>query len=133
MTCVWDSLMRGIRSEDWNERIGVNREQARHRPELFVDALKRLNRPTPRVSWQGEFPSEQQQRENVEWVRDYRTVGIRGGHMTSAADPFFYLLSDVLQASIVHRHRQYTMRFEPAAASRYEICVRSDGGHMSAC
>ena len=132
MTCVWDSLMRGVRDEDLTGILGLRRSEARARPEAFVEALKRRNRLTPDIKWQGETISGQQQRENLEWVRDYRTVGIRGGHLTSAADPFFFLLSDLLSVSVMHRHMQHVIRYDHPRP-RYEICVRSDGGHMAPC
>ena len=119
-----------VRNEDF-QRLGLEQHRAQHRPELFVQALKQKNRQTPHVRWQGQLPTPQQLRENEEWVRDYNVNGIRGGHLTSA-DPFMYLMSDVLQVRIEHTYQGHKIVFEPPEP-RYSVRVCSNGGHMTAC
>ncbi len=133
MTCVWDSLIAGVRDADMQRVLALSKHQAQTRPELFVGALKRHNRPTPGVRWQGTTLRAQEISENQEWIRDYNTGGIRGGHDTSASDPFFYLISDLFGVSIQHTYRGHTIRFEPPNTPRYTIQVCSNTGHMHAC
>jgi hypothetical protein len=133
MTCVWDSLIAGVRDADMQRVLALSKHQARSRPELFVNALKRHNRPTPRVRWQGATLREQELSENQEWVRDYNVAAIRGGHDTSASDPFFYLVSDLFGVTIQHAYRGHTIVFEPPTPPRYTIRVCSNSGHMHAC
>lgn len=133
MTCVWDSLIAGVRDADMQRVLSLNKQQARARPEMFVQALKQRNRPTPGVRWQGASLREQEMKENQEWIRDYNVHGIRGGHDTSASDPFFYLVSDLFGVEIQHTYRGHHIRFDPPGTSRYAIRVCSNSGHMNAC
>ena len=132
MTCVWDSLIAGVRDADMQRVLSLSKRQAQTRPEMFVEALKRHNRPTPHVRWQGTHLREQELKENQEWVRDYNVGAIRGGHDTSASDPFFYLVSDLFGVEIQHAYRGHNIRFEPQTV-RYAIRVCSNSGHMNAC
>ena len=53
MTCVWNSLIAGLRDEDLTRVLGVRKAQAQVHPHLFVEGLKKVNRPTMGVRWQG--------------------------------------------------------------------------------
>ena len=133
MTCVWDSIIAGVRDTDMQRVLTLSKQQAQARPELFVSALKHRNRPTPDVRWQGTTLRKQELLENQEWVHNYNIAGIRGGHDTSASDPFFYLISDLFGVAIQHTYRGNTIRFEPPSAPHYTIQICSNSGHMHAC
>lgn len=125
MTCVWQSILHGIREDaDADAFLGGRRS-----PRDLVEALKGRNAATPDVKWQGETLSEQAQRENQEWIRDYDVGGIGGGHLVSMADPFMLLLCQVLRVEIVHNGAHGSVRMG-VDNPRYAIRLSSDGGHM---
>lgn len=132
MTCVWNSLIAGLRDEDMRRVLSVNKSQAQAQPHLFVDGLKRVNRPTPNVRWQGQPLTSQELKENTEWIRDYNAAGIGGGHLTSSSDPFMHLVSEVFGVSIRHNYQGHEIRFDPPQP-KYTVRVCSSRGHMSAC
>ena len=126
MTCVWDSLIRGIREDEVTRRV-IGKYAG---PREFVCLLKKANCITTGVRWQAEELSEKQLEENFEWVRDYDVGGIANGHLTSAADPFILLICHVLQVEVSMSINGSRLRMLPAGPPRYTIALRAVGGHM---
>lgn len=125
MTCVWRALLHGLRNDsDATGLIGEMRTE----PNL-VRALMSNNGPTPDVLWQGQHLSNQSQKENQMWIRDYDVDSISGGHLVSMADPFMILLCQLLNISIVHNGKYGSVTIG-TKSPRYTITLASDGGHM---
>lgn len=131
MTCVWNSLIAGLRDEDLTRVLGVRKAQAQVHPHLFVEGLKKVNRPTMGVRWQGGLLTSKELKENKEWIDNYNVAGIQNGHLTSSSDPFMHLVAEVFQVSIRHNYRGHEIRFDPARP-QYVVRVSSSHGHMSA-
>ena len=132
MTCVWDSLIAGINKSDMCSVFSLEKSHFVIRPEKFVSALKLLNRPTPNVKWQCDVLREQELNENQEWVKNYNVSCIGNGHDTGTSDPFFFLICELFNISILHNYRGHEIRYD-YPTPRYIVRICSNSGHMNTC
>lgn len=95
MSCFFDAI-RGALTESEMRRIGVT---ARKSP-LVIAGLKRANRLTRDVTWQGARLRAREMRENFDHVRDYDAKTYTSGYLTSSADPFLLLCSQLFRWNI---------------------------------
>lgn len=127
MTCFWDALLNKLRDEDLRNLL----RGGPRTPRNLVLALKRENRQTTTVRWQGQALSPQQLTENVEWVQTHDVNTIQNGYDCSTADPYLLLVSWLLRVRIHHRYLRSDIVYAPDGPARYQIHLSSNRGHIS--
>jgi hypothetical protein len=95
--------------------------------------LKRNNRYTPDVTWQGERLTPKQMQENVEHVRNYNPDHVGYGYLCSTCDPFLLLVSQLFRVNIEHQYLNTIIRYRYGCpCGRTPVLrFRSDHGHFS--
>ena len=91
MSCFWDALRATLNRA---ELLALGLKSNARQPQL-ISALKRLNRTTPNVLWQGDKLRIREQKENLKHVNEYNSSEYRSGYLTSSADPFLMLCAEI--------------------------------------
>ena len=114
MTCVWDSLCKGLLP------IG-------HTPQSLLACLKSCNNPPVDVSINGERLTKQQLEENVQHIENIKVEG--DGYLCGLYDPlivaYVYTFRVNVDNDICGHHAKFTV---PDGIK--QVSLRSDTGHM---
>ena len=123
MTCFWDSLLRGIPRDFFEDRL-------QHHPASLAMYLKSRNRKTDTIKICGQLLNDQRKEENFEAIKNYdpNTVGL--GYFCAAEDPFLFLISEVFQISIYHTFLGKMFDYVHPSP-RLKLHLYSRTGHMS--
>ena len=124
MTCFWDGILSSL---DENDFQVVNEKKNNIR--TFIDLLKKLNRKTPNVTWNGEPLTSRQLDENYNAIEAYDKNNISAGYLCSTCDPFLLLIAEVFKINIQHKYLGRTMTYT-VANHRKTVSYKSDGGHF---
>ena len=125
MTCFWDGILSSL---DENDFQVVNEKKNNVRS--FIDLLKRLNRKTPNVTWNGEPLMGRQLDENYTAIEAYDKNNIAAGYLCSTCDPFLLLIAEVFKINIQHKYLGRTMTYA-IANNRKTVFYTSDSGHFA--
>lgn len=127
MTCFWDAIRSNLRHEDYH-KIDLKHSNITHQE--FIEQLKKKNKGVTQVKWQGEYPSKLQRTENYIHIRCFDVSTIHNGYDCSIADPFLFLVADLMNISIHHNFDGHMIVYEKDLAYR-SIRLNSDRGHIS--
>ena len=122
MTCFWDGILRALQ-KDAKQRIG----NCNHTN--FIHYLKKNNKKTNDVKWNGYTLSNQELTEHYNAVSQYNIGKIRNGHLCSTCDSFLLLICDIFNVNIQHRYMNTTIRYNKKDARR-TIHFASNRGHF---
>ena len=95
MTCFWKAILLNLNEED---------SKILNRPKNELDLIKKLkheNRLTS-VTWNGLDLTEKEIKENFSAISYYEPTDCKNGYLCSASEPFFFLLSEILECDINH-------------------------------
>jgi len=126
MTCFWDGILSSLDENDFQ----VVNEKKYNTVKTFVDLLKRLNRKTVNVTWNGEPLTDRQLDENSTAIEAYDKNNISSGYLCSTCDPFLLLIAEVFKINIQHKYLGRTMSYA-VANHRKTVNYTSDGGHFA--
>ena len=126
MTCFWNAIISSLTKEDKNI-LGI---QNKLYPKIIVEILKNKNDYTPDVLWNNEEIRKQQQKENIEHIKDLDVNGIGRGYLCSTCDPFLILLSQLLEVTVKHNYNGVTIIYKNKKNERRIINYSSDKGHF---
>ncbi len=124
MTCFWDGLMNGLQDNDFkpfNEKK-TNRNN-------LIKLLKKHNKETLDILWNGIKIHDKELKENFIAVRDYDESKINNGHLCSTGDYMLALICSIFNINIYHQYLQKTMKYEKPT-NTINLYVRSDKGHF---
>ena len=107
MSCFFDALCSSLSVAEL-VALGV---KSRH-PLAVIPALQKRNRDQPDVMWQNRRLTNQEQRENFVHVRDYDKNSYSSGYLTSSADPFLILASQIFLWKIEFSYDKAPIRIE---------------------
>ena len=96
MTCFWKAILLNLNEED-SKLLG--------RPKNELDLIKKLkleNRLTRNVTWQGLDLTQREIKENFSAITIYEPTDCTNGYLCSASEPYFFLLSEILECDIYH-------------------------------
>jgi len=146
MTCVWDSLIKGIPIDQLNEVIGnkkkldpSKKKKYDHKEkslkkdlkrDIFVKYLQKNIRKTSKVSVNGEQLTEQQINENFKAIQSLSANNICDGYYCSTCDPFLILVCELFECSIFHTYMNSHIKYE-CTDSKFIMYLRSSSTHMS--
>ena len=125
MTCFWDGIISSLDKDDL-KLLGLTE---RTKPAELAIKLKKLNRKTHEVYWEGNPLRLNEIEENFIHVRDFVNQSIYSGYLCSICDPFLCLLSQLLGVNINHTYLNHTVHYS-INNSRKTICYKSDRGHF---
>ena len=127
MSCVWDSLLKGIRE--------VAKKDGSVRPPKNINDLRDVLQATPEpigVMWNGEEITRKQIEEVVDAMRCVPIHHDGGeGYLVSCCDPLFISASFIYKINIIHTmNKHYTSNYSVPDAS-HTITFKSSTGHMT--
>tara|TARA_B100001063_G_scaffold247268_1_gene291938 strand:+ start:3859 stop:4242 length:384 start_codon:yes stop_codon:yes gene_type:complete len=125
MTCFWDGIIGSLNNQDY-EVAGIRKANNRD----FINQLKKKNKMTSSVSWQGNKLTEQEMKEHMEAIKDYNINGIGNGHLTSTCDSFLLLVCEVFKVNITHRYMNVNIIYKHDSG-RKTLNFRSNRGHFT--
>lgn len=123
MTCVWDSLVAGLRRLSFfPEGIG---------PLEFARHVQAQNRKLGHreVLVNGDPLRSSEVDECYSWIRDMDVSG--NGYLCSSHDPLLIFTSSLFRVRIIHTFLGHRHDFVPTAPIRGTITLSSSSGHMS--
>jgi hypothetical protein len=100
MTCFWDGILSSLDENDF-KRIQTKKSNT---VSAFIDVLKKENRKTYNVSWNGEPLSENQLAENYTAVQSYDKNTAGEGYLCSVCDPFLLLVAELFHVNVRHTY-----------------------------
>ena len=73
--------------------------------------LKQLNTQTDKILWNSETLSDQQLQENYQHIQNYNLETINDGYDCSCAEPFLFLIAQLLHVNIVHDYNGHLITY----------------------
>ena len=100
MTCFWDGILAGLRSDDLSLYDLKNK-----RRETFINFLKNnvSKKHFKNIKWNNEELKDQEINEHIEAINSYNVNGIGSGHLTSICDSFLLLICSMFKLNINHQ------------------------------
>ena len=96
MTCVPNSLISKLKKEDYKL---INLE-SKPNANKFMEAIKKNNRKTYNVTWQGYKLNEKELSENIERIKNIELNKIGSGYLCSSCDPLLLLYCEIFFVGI---------------------------------
>lgn len=127
MACFWNSIINRLNKDNYFKQINNN---IRLIPEHLVLSLKKNNRRTNNIIWQGEELTEKQKDENFEHINSYNIKEIYNGYYCSTFDPFLFLICDLFDISITNIYNNNKIEYINKFKSRYTMILYNNKGHM---
>ena len=127
MACFWNSIINRLNKDNYFKQINNN---IRLIPEHLVLSLKKNNRKTNNIIWQGEELTEKQKDENFEHINSYNIKEIYNGYYCSTFDPFLFLICDLFDISITNIYNNNKIEYINKFKSRYTMILYNNKGHM---
>lgn len=127
MACFWNSIINRLNKDNYFKQINNN---IRLIPEHLVLSLKKNNRRTNNIIWQGEELTEKQKDENFEHINSYNIKEIYNGYFCSTFDPFLFLICDLFDISITNIYNNNKIEYINKFKSRYTMILYNNKGHM---
>ena len=124
MTCFWDGILYALTDEDY-ALLG----EQKHGVVELIQLLKRNNRRTTAVTWNGMALSEQLLDENQTAVTAYDISGISQGHLCSTCDYMLLLICELFRLNIIHVYNGNRIEYRHLAG-RKTLEFSSDTGHF---
>jgi hypothetical protein len=125
MTCFWDGILSSLDENDFK----LLRTKKSNTISAFIDLLKRENRKTVNVSWNGEPLSDNQLAENYTAVQSYDKNTAGEGYFCSVCDPFLLLVAELFQVTVRHTYLGVLLHYTHKE-QRKTVNYLSDGGHF---
>lgn len=119
MTCVIDSLFAGLTAEAHSQLGSAAGMHA---------ALRQSGAPVA-VRWQGQALSAQLLKELRDDVRSRPAP--TNGYDCAALDPLLAAYAEVYSTKVVHNYLGQTFTYDPPAAAKRVVSLRSNAGHMA--
>ena len=127
MACFWNSILNRLQEDKLFNDINNN---IRITPLLFTRSLKRNNKKTNNVIWQGKELTEKQKEENLEHIKSYDEKEINNGYLCSSFDPFLFLICELFDISIINQYNGTRIEYINKIKCRYTMILNNDKGHM---
>ncbi len=124
MTCVWDGLVFGLKTLDYNMNIHE-----------LVDFIKHNNKETSHVTINDRYLTKQEIIENMEHIK--LISNINDGYLCSTSDPLFCLVAELFNINIIHEYNSIIKGNNNKAIINYVTCsnktlyVSSNTNHFS--
>jgi hypothetical protein len=96
MTCVPNSLISKLKNDDYKL---INLE-TKPNANKFMEAIKKNNRKTYNITWQGYKLNERELSENVERIKNIELNKIGSGYLCSSCDPLLLLYCEIFFVGI---------------------------------
>ena len=96
MTCVPNSLISKLKKEDYKL---INLE-SKPNAKQFMEEIKKNNRKTYNVTWQGYKLNEKELSENIERIKNIELNKIGSGYLCSSCDPLLLLYCEIFFVGI---------------------------------
>ena len=116
MTCVWKGLIKKLNLDI--------------RPIDLVRHIKHNNISTIDILWNGEELTEQNYRENIEWIKSIRETRINEGYSCSGCDPLLMLVAQLYEISIEHIYCKNKITYINKKNSNKIIKCKSNKNHF---
>lgn len=117
--------MKGLKKEDFNN---LNENKTNNID--FIKMLKKKNKITKDVLWNGKLVNNQKElEENFIAVRDYNINKINNGHLCSTGDYMLMLICDLFNINIYHKYLNKTMKYEKKNNNK-NLYFQSNKGHF---
>ena len=120
MSCFWTSILHACRKHKLIEN-NSNIDQVCRK-------VMEMNTITDKVLFNGKKLEKKLLEENFEAVKNYDATGIRSGHLTSSCEPFFCLLAQLTNSTIVFNFNGHEMKFDGGSSNI--IRFRSNRSHI---
>lgn len=127
MSCFWIGLLDLIDTQSINSVLGF--QPFKITPDIFVTLLKSKNKLVYSVSCNGEYPSSQQQHEQLAAIESIESSNVENGYLCSAFDPVLFLISDLFNVDIDHNYLGVTISYKCLKA-RQKFYFASNSGHF---
>ena len=128
MTCVWKAVSCCLTAADLLRVFNVS-QKGPIRPVKLLRLLKKHNRRTDQVHYQGRCLSVQQLEENYRWIKEIGNVN--DGYYCSTCDPLFLLLAELFECHIIHRYQELEVHYEYQGLARSTWTLSSDSKHLT--
>lgn len=112
MSCVYDSLIKKLKLKKTN-------------PTSLVEYLKENNTETIDTTWNGNFLTEQEMKDNKERISNIK--GTNKGYDCSTCDPLLLLVCQIYDVSIYHNFNGTEISYENSKISEKTLETKQKG------
>ena len=127
MTCVPDSLISKLKKDDYKL---INLE-SKPNANKFMEAIKKNNRKTYNVTWQGYKLNERELIENIERIKNIELNKIGSGYLCSSCDPLLLLYCEIFFLGIDINFNGTTIKYRNTKFNNRTINFSSSSSHFS--
>jgi len=130
MACFWTSILNRLEEDKlFNEMNKVDKNK-RITILFLITSLKKNNKFTSSVIWQGGKLSEKEKEENFEHIKSYDVNEVNNGYLCSISDPFLLLICELFDISIINIYNGIRIEYINKIKSRYTIILNNNKSHM---
>ena len=109
MSCFWKGILNGIDLDHFRTIFPQYKKDWKPRPTDFVYLLKDNVKPTYNVKCNGKALTDNEIKENIEWIKNIDPTRISDGYYCSTCDPVLLLISEIFKMDIIHHYKENTI------------------------
>ncbi len=98
--------------------------------EEFILLLKKANKVTKNVTWNGHKLTESEYTDNFNVIDQFTTKDIYNGHNTSACDPFLCLVCELFRTNLDFHFNCTEIMYQYKDQKKHVLYFKSDDGHF---
>ena len=130
MACFWTSILNRLEEDKlFNEMNKVDKNK-RITILFLITSLKKNNKFTSSVIWQGTELTDKEKEENFEHIKSYDVNEVNNGYLCSIFDPFLLLICELFGISIINIYNGVKIEYINKIKSRYTIILNNNKSHM---
>jgi len=126
MTCVWDSLIKGLKNHMKSIKL---KDNIKITPINFVCGLKQNNTRVRDILINNTPLTEQEIEENFEAIRELNVKKINDGYYCSTSDPVLILVCHLFKCSINHHYNKLIIHYNHSDPL-FVLDISSSARHM---
>lgn len=126
MTCFWDGIFASIDQQMYYDVMRHNKTNIYD----MVSDLKKKNKYTFNVIWNGYRLTLKQLRENKEAIESYDQNEMRRGYYCSSCEPFLLLIIEIFKVDIMHDYNGNIMKYKYMGKSIKLLKYASSSNHF---
>lgn len=130
MTCFWNGILSQLSVFEINLAFHTS-FQVKPTPADFVNLLKERAVTVSDIWNEEKLLTDNQNNENLEWIKTYITENIYQGHDCSTSDPFLFLIAYLFGINIYHIYNGHLIKYSHINHNANKtIIFSSDNGHF---
>ena len=111
MSCFWQGIISSFNKSE-RKYFKIETKSVKDKNIInFIKQLKLLNKKTSNVFWNNQKLSEKELEENYLHIVNYDIETLNNGYDCSCADPFLFLIADLLNVNIKHDYNDNIIEY----------------------